>query len=67
MPAGSIGIGGIQAGLYSVAIPSGWHLLGRTPVRAFDKERDPPFLFRTGDRIRFVAIDEAEFRRRESE
>ena len=67
VPAGSIGIGGIQAGLYSVAIPSGWHLLGRTPLRAFDKERDPPFLFRTGDRIRFVAIDEAEFRRRESE
>ena len=63
VPAGTIGIGGIQAALYSVAIPSDWHLLGRTLWRAFDKQRDPPFLFRTGDRIRFVPIGEAEFRR----
>jgi KipI family sensor histidine kinase inhibitor len=57
VPAGTVGIGGIQAAVYSVPIPSGWHLLGRTPARAFDKRRAEPFLFHTGDLIRFVAIE----------
>jgi allophanate hydrolase subunit 1 len=57
VPAGTVGIGGIQAAVYSVPIPSGWHLLGRTPARAFDKRLPDPFLFRTGDLIRFCAID----------
>ena len=56
VPAGTVGIGGIQAAVYSVPIPSGWHLLGRTPARAFDKRLPDPFLFRTGDLIRFCAI-----------
>jgi 5-oxoprolinase (ATP-hydrolysing) subunit B len=56
-PAGSISIGGIQTAISSIAAPSGWHLLGRTPVRAFDKRRTPPFLFNTGDLIRFERID----------
>jgi KipI family sensor histidine kinase inhibitor len=57
VPAGTVGIGGIQAAVYSVPIPSGWHLLGRTPARAFDKRLAEPFLFRTGDLIRFTAIE----------
>ena len=61
-PAGSISIGGIQTAISSIAAPSGWHLLGRTPVRAFDKRRDPPFLFNTGDLIRFERIDGATWR-----
>jgi KipI family sensor histidine kinase inhibitor len=60
-PAGSISIGGIQAGIASVEIPSGWHLLGRTPVRTFDPERTPPVLLEPGDRVRFVPIDPARF------
>jgi 5-oxoprolinase (ATP-hydrolysing) subunit B len=56
VPSGTVGIGGIQAAVYSVPIPSGWHLLGRTPARAFDKRFPEPFLFRTGDLIRFSAI-----------
>ncbi|HXP73393.1 MAG TPA: 5-oxoprolinase subunit PxpB [Stellaceae bacterium] len=61
-PAGSISIGGIQTAISSIAAPSGWHLLGRTPVRAFDKRRDPPFLFNTGDLISFERIDAATWR-----
>jgi KipI family sensor histidine kinase inhibitor len=61
VPGGTVGIGGIQAAVYSVPIPSGWHLLGRTPARAFDKRLPEPFLFRTGDLIRFTPIDAAAF------
>jgi KipI family sensor histidine kinase inhibitor len=61
-PAGSISIGGIQTAISSIAAPSGWHLLGRTPVRAFDKRRDLPFLFNTGDFIAFERIDAATWR-----
>ncbi len=60
-PAGSVSIGGVQAGIASLEIPSGWHLLGRTPVRTFDPERTPPFLLEPGDRVRFRPIDPANF------
>lgn len=60
-PAGSVSIGGIQAAISSVEAPSGWHLLGRTPVKAFDPAREPPFLFAAGDTVRFRPIDAAEF------
>lgn len=60
-PAGSVSIGGIQAAVSSVEAPSGWHLLGRTPVRAFDPEREPPFLFAAGDTVRFEPIDATVF------
>jgi KipI family sensor histidine kinase inhibitor len=60
-PAGTISIGGIQAAIASIEAPSGWHLLGRTPARAFDPARAEPFLFATGDRIRFERIDQDGF------
>ncbi|BAU90421.1 amidolyase/hydrolase/carboxylase subunit [Methylorubrum populi] len=53
-PAGTISIGGAQALVASIAAPSGWHLLGRTPERTFVPERDPVFLLHPGDRVRFV-------------
>ncbi|MEQ9813773.1 MAG: 5-oxoprolinase subunit PxpB [Azospirillaceae bacterium] len=62
VPAGSVGIGGAQTGVFSVAAPSGWHLLGRTPVRTYDTRLAHPFLFAPGDRVRFTAIGEAEYR-----
>lgn len=62
-PAGSISIGGQQAAVASVEAPSGWHMLGRTPLRTFDPRRPDPFLFRPGDRVRFRPISEAEFGR----
>ncbi|WP_366657972.1 5-oxoprolinase subunit PxpB [Fodinicurvata sp. EGI_FJ10296] len=60
-PSGSVSIGGIQGAISSVVAPSAWHLLGRTPVRAFDLRREDPFLFRPGDTIRFSRIDTATF------
>lgn len=62
-PAGTISVGGIQAAVASIEAPSGWHLLGRTPVRAFDPARADPFLFRAGDRIRFERIAHDDYRR----
>ena len=56
-PAGTISIGGIQALIASIEAPSGWHLLGRTPVRSFLPRRNPVFLFEAGDRVRFRPID----------
>ncbi len=53
-PAGTISIGGAQALVASIAAPSGWHLLGRTPEKTFVPERDPVFLLRPGDRVQFV-------------
>ncbi|WP_251976229.1 5-oxoprolinase subunit PxpB [Salinicola avicenniae] len=61
-PAGSISVGGQQTAVSSVEAPSGWHLLGRTPVRTFDPQREPPILIEAGDSVRFEAIDEARFR-----
>lgn len=58
-PAGTISIGGAQALVASIAAPSGWHLLGRTPVRAFRPDGDPIFLFEPGDRVRFSPVDAA--------
>jgi KipI family sensor histidine kinase inhibitor len=58
-PAGTISIGGIQAVVASIEAPSGWHLLGRTPVRNFMPDREPVFLFEAGDRVRFEPTDAA--------
>ena len=61
-PAGTISIGGVQALVASIEAPSGWHLLGRTPVRSFHPGRDPVFLLRPGDKVRFRPMDPALFR-----
>ncbi len=58
-PAGSISIGGVQAAVASIEAPSGWHLLGRTPVRTFMPGRDPAFLLGAGDRVTFEPIPAA--------
>jgi KipI family sensor histidine kinase inhibitor len=63
VPAGSVGIGGVQTGIYPVESPGGWQLIGRTPLRLFDLEKDPPSFFQAGDYARFVSIDEKEFKR----
>jgi len=62
-PAGSISIGGQQTAVASVAGPSGWHMLGRTPWRGFDLRRSPAFLFTAGDEVVFTPIDDDEFAR----
>lgn len=54
--AGSVGIGGAQTGIYSLATPGGWHLIGQTPWVLFDPNVDPPCLFQIGDEVRFEPI-----------
>lgn len=60
-PAGTVSIGGVQALFASVEAPSGWHLLGRTPVRNFMPDRDPVFLVGAGDEVVFQPIAESEW------
>ncbi len=62
VPAGSVGIAGEQTGIYPLATPGGWRLIGRTPVKLFALDRDPPVLLRPGDRVRFVPISDQEYR-----
>ena len=62
IPAGSVGIGGSQTGIYPMESPGGWQLMGRTPVRLYDPERADPILLRAGDAVRFVPVGEAEYR-----
>jgi inhibitor of KinA len=61
VPAGSVGIGGPQTGIYPVASPGGWHIIGRTPLSLFRAEARPAALLRPGDRVRFRAISASEF------
>lgn len=56
VPAGSVGIGGAQTGIYPLATPGGWQLIGRTALALFDPAADPPTLLAPGDRVRFVAV-----------
>jgi KipI family sensor histidine kinase inhibitor len=62
-PAGTVSIGGPQALVASIEAPSGWHLLGRTPVRTFMPERDPVFLIAAGDRVVFEPTDASQWDR----
>lgn len=55
VPAGSVGIGGAQTGIYPLATPGGWQLIGRTALPLFDPRAEPPTLLAPGDRVRFVA------------
>ena len=61
VPRGSVGIAGVQTGIYPRETPGGWQLIGRTPLRPFDMSRSDPFLFRSGDEVRFFPIAQKEF------
>lgn len=61
LPAGSVGIGNDQTGIYPASSPGGWRLIGRTPVRLFDPGRTPPAYLEPGDMVRFVPISPDEF------
>ena len=63
IPAGSVGIAGMQTGLYPQKSPGGWQLIGRTPLKVFDPESAEPFLYQAGDLLRFNAISEVEYAR----
>ena len=61
IPEGAVGIGGKQTGIYPLASPGGWRLIGRTPVKVYDPSRSEPILYKAGDYIRFRPITAAEF------
>ena len=61
IPAGSVAIGGAQTGLYPVESPGGWNIIGRTPLKLFDLNRNLHFLYNSGDKIRFEPISRKEF------
>jgi inhibitor of KinA len=56
VPAGSVAIGGRQTGVYPMASPGGWRIIGRTSLRLFAPDADPPVLLQMGDHVRFVPI-----------
>lgn len=61
IPAGSVGIGGEQTGIYPMESPGGWQLIGRTPLKLFDVKRAERPLYEAGDTIRFIPITLEEY------
>lgn len=61
IPAGSVGIGGNQTGMYPLASPGGWQIIGKTPLKLFDAQRENPIFYNAGDYIRFKPISKEEF------
>ncbi|MEN9685528.1 MAG: hypothetical protein RLZZ28_1314 [Bacteroidota bacterium] len=61
VPAGSVGIAGEQTGIYPVDSPGGWQIIGRTPVRLFDKEKINPCFLAAGDEVQFYPISLKEY------
>jgi inhibitor of KinA len=61
VPPGSVGIAGVQTGIYPAETPGGWQLIGRTPLKPFDPARENPFLMKAGDAVQFYPIDRREY------
>lgn len=59
--AGSVGIAGSQTGMYPSDSPGGWQLIGRTPVKLYDPEAEPPVFIQAGDYVRYISIDQEEY------
>lgn len=67
VPEGSVAIGGDHTGIYSVSSPGGWRIIGRTPLKLFTPEKDPPTLLKMGDNIKFVQITIEQFNKIKSD
>ncbi len=61
IPAGSVGIAGMQTGIYPSASPGGWQIIGRTPLILYDDTKEPPALLSAGDYVRYIPITIAKF------
>ena len=61
VPSGSVAIAGRQTGIYPADIPGGWNLIGRTPVKLFDKHKEPCSFLCSGDIVQFRAISKNAF------
>ena len=68
IPAGSVGIAGSQTGIYPLASPGGWQLIGRTPVKMFEMDGEKAqFTLSAGDRVQFVSITEDDYHAMEAQ
>ncbi|HZG22922.1 MAG TPA: 5-oxoprolinase subunit PxpB [Chitinophagaceae bacterium] len=63
VPAGSVGLAGIQTGIYPLDSQGGWQIIGRTPIRLFDKSRPERLVLKPGDVVRFYPVNMKEFNR----
>jgi inhibitor of KinA len=61
IPAGSVAIGGSQTGIYPVSTPGGWRIIGRTPLKLFQPDREPPVLLQMGDIVQFNPVTKEKF------
>ena len=59
--AGSVGIADLQTGIYPLASPGGWQLIGQTPLKIFDQQKKDPCLFSAGDMVHFNSISKEAF------
>jgi len=62
LEAGSVGIGGAQTGVYPLPSPGGWQIIGRTPIKPYDPDREKPILYAAGEYLRFVPITPAQYK-----
>ena len=63
---GAVGIGGEQTGIYPIASPGGWQLIGKTPVKVYDRTKESPILYKAGDYIKFYPVSLEEYEKIES-
>jgi KipI family sensor histidine kinase inhibitor len=63
VPKGSVGIAEKQTGIYPCEAPGGWQIIGRTPLRLFNPQTEPPALLKPGDAVMFKQISEEEYRK----
>lgn len=61
VPRGGIGIAGRLSVIYPADSPSGWHLIGATPIDLFNPTWAQPSLLAPGDAVQFDPIDAEEF------
>lgn len=61
VPEGSVALAGNQTGIYPLQSPGGWNIIGRTPLKLFDKKKENPFLLATGDTVKFIPISKEIF------
>jgi len=61
VPESSVGIAGFQTGIYPTNSPGGWQILGKTPLKIFNPQKETPFLFQAGDEVNFYPITKKEF------
>ncbi|MBT8356641.1 MAG: 5-oxoprolinase subunit PxpB [Desulfobacterales bacterium] len=61
VPERSVGIANNQTGIYPLASPGGWQLIGKTPLKLFAPEHNNPFIYKVGDRVKFIPISAEDY------